>query len=85
MTDRETIVSRLSMLRAEMKRAGIDVYLMTTSDCHASEYVGDRFKVVEYFTGCTSDNVVLVIDATGAYLWTDGRYFISAQGELEGT
>ena len=85
MTDRETIVSRLAMLRAEMKRAGIDVYLMTTSDCHASEYVGDRFKVVEYFTGCTSDNVVLIIDATGAYLWTDGRYFISAQGELEGT
>ncbi len=85
MTSKETIRKRLEMLRAEMKSAGIDEYLVTSSDFHASEYVGDYFKVTEYLSGCTSDNVRLLISNDAAYLWTDGRYFISAAEELQDT
>lgn len=85
MASKDEIVQRLETLKTQMKDSGVDAYLVTSSDFHASEYVGDYFKVSEYLTGCTSDNVTLVINEAGAYLWTDGRYFISAAEELEGT
>ena len=75
----------LGNLRAAMERDKIDYYLLTSSDYHASEYVSDYFKATEYISGCTSDNVVLIIGEKEAWLWTDGRYFISAAAELDGT
>ncbi|MEE1114990.1 MAG: aminopeptidase P family N-terminal domain-containing protein, partial [Eubacterium sp.] len=86
MADNKAMIhERLEALRGEMRKVSADYFLITSSDYHASEYVGDFFKVTEYFSGCTSDNVVMIVDASSAKLWTDGRYFISAAGELEGT
>ena len=76
---------RVASLREVMRQQCIDYFLMTSSDYHMSEYVGDFFKVTEFFSCCTSDNVVLVIGADEACLWTDGRYFISAAAELSGS
>jgi Xaa-Pro aminopeptidase len=76
---------RLGKLRERMKNESVDVCLMTSTDFHGSEYVSDYFKVTEFYSGCTSDNVVLVVSKDNAALWTDGRYFISAAKELEGT
>ena len=76
---------RLERLRGRMLAESVDVVLMTSSDDHASEYVGDYYKVTEFFSGCTSDNVVLVVTASEARLWTDGRFFISAEEELSGS
>ena len=75
----------LARLRASMRDRGITHYLLTSSDYHASEYVSDYFKATEFLSGCTSDNVVLIVEEAAARLWTDGRYFISAASELEGT
>ena len=66
-----------------MEKDGVSVYLITSTDFHASEYVGDYFKVSEYVSGCTSDNVTLLVEPDRARLWTDGRYFISAAAELK--
>lgn len=85
MTRQDTIKQRLTALRAFMKTEGANYCLITSSDYHASEYVGDYFKVSEYFSGCTSDNVILIVSQADANLWTDGRYFISAAAELAGT
>jgi Xaa-Pro aminopeptidase len=79
------IKDRLTALRQVMAKAGVDYFLATSSDYHASEYVSDFFKVTEYLSGCTSDNVHLLVSKEGAWLWTDGRFFISAAGELAGT
>ena len=76
---------RIQLLRNKMEKESVDVALMTSSDSHGSEYVADYYKVTEYFSGCTSDNVILLITQGGAFLWTDGRYFLSASMELEGT
>ena len=73
------------VFRTEMNHAGIDLFLITSTDPHSSEYVCDYDKITEFLTGCTSDNVWLIIDQKTARLWTDGRYFISAARELEGT
>ena len=80
-----TVRERLTALRGRMKAQGIDFVLISSSDFHASEYVGEYFKVTEFFSGCTSDNVMLLIGEEEARLWTDGRYFISAARELQGS
>ena len=79
------IQGRLAALRKAMKEAGIDYYMIPTADFHNSEYVNDYFKVREYFCGFTGSNGTLVVWQEGAGLWTDGRYFIQAERELEGT
>ncbi len=85
MASKEEIKKRISMLRAEMVNSGVNFFLAASTDPHISEYIGDHFKVTEYLSGCTSDNVTLVVEAETAHLWTDGRYFISAALELEDT
>ncbi len=79
------IQERLGLLREAMKRDGMDFYMIPTSDFHNSEYVDDYFKAREYFTGFTGSNGTLVVGQDMAGLWTDGRYFIQAARELEGT
>ncbi len=79
------IKDRLSKLRAAMKERNIDFYMIPTADFHNSEYVNDYFKVREYFCNFSGSNGTLVVSASEAGLWTDGRYFIQAEKELEGT
>lgn len=74
---------RLAALRSEMKKRGIDIYLVPTSDFHNSEYVGDYFKARQYISGFTGSAGTAVVTADKAGLWTDGRYFIQAAAELE--
>lgn len=80
-----TVTERLSALRNLMKKKGVDAYLVPTDDFHASEYVGDYFKCRKYITGFTGSAGTAVITMDMAGLWTDGRYFIQAAQQLEGT
>lgn len=66
-----------------MKEAGMDIYLIPTSDFHESEYVGGHFKAREFMSGFTGSAGTLVVTQTQAGLWTDGRYFIQAEAQLK--
>ena len=79
------IRNRIEELRKLMQERRIDYYYITTSDYHNSEYVDAYFKVREYFSGFTGSNGNLLIGREFAGLWTDGRYFIQAEKELEGS
>lgn len=79
------ILERLKALRSAMQEAKIDYYMMPTADFHNSEYVNDYFKVRKYFSNFSGSNGTLLVWQEGAGLWTDGRYFIQAEKELEGT
>lgn len=79
------IQKRLEALRSEMKKRGITVYVVPTSDFHQSEYVGEYFKARKYMTGFTGSAGTAVITMKEAGLWTDGRYFIQAAVQLEGS
>ena len=81
----QTIRNRVAKLREAMERAGVDYYMVPTADFHNSEYVDTYFKVREYLSGFTGSNGTLVVSRDEAGLWTDGRYFIQAENELEGT
>ena len=79
------IQERLSSLRAEMDKRGIDIYLVPTADFHESEYVGEHFKARKFITGFTGSAGTAVITRTEAGLWTDGRYFVQAEKQLKGS
>ena len=80
-----TVNERITALRERMKEKEIDAYLVPTDDFHASEYVGEYFKCRKYITGFTGSAGTAVIMQDMAGLWTDGRYFIQAAAQLEGT
>lgn len=79
------INERIEKLRALMQEKQVDAYMVPTDDFHCSEYVGDYFKCRKYITGFTGSAGTAVILKEEAGLWTDGRYFIQAAQQLEGT
>lgn len=79
------IKQRLEKLRTAMKRYGYDAYMITSSDDHQSEYTAGHFKGRAYMSGFTGSAGTLLVTADGAWLWTDGRYFIQAAAQLDGS
>ncbi len=79
------INSRLSALREKMKERSISACIIPSCDCHNSEYVNDCFKYRAYYSGFTGSAGTLFVTLTKGYLITDGRYFLQAARQLEGT
>ena len=84
-TDAKVIAGRLSKVRDIMKSEGVDIYVVVTGDYHISEYAGDYFKEREFITGFTGSAGTTVITQDDARLFTDGRYFVQAEKQIEGT
>lgn len=79
------ISERLESLQAVMKQRGIDVYLVPSEDFHQSEYVGEYFKARAFLTGFTGSAGTVVVTQDEACLWTDGRYFLQAEKQSQGS
>lgn len=79
------IKERLAQLRQLMEKNQIQYYIIPTNDYHLSEYVGDYFRARKYMSGFTGSAGVLVVTPSDAGLWTDGRYYIQAERQLEGS
>lgn len=79
------IQERLQNLRAKMQENGVQAYIIPTSDFHETEYVSDYFACRKYMSGFTGSAGTLVVLTDQAGLWTDGRYFIQAQAQLQDT
>lgn len=79
------IKGRLKKLRDLMKKNQIDAYIIPTQDFHESEYVGEYFMTRKYMSGFTGSAGTLIVTREEAGLWTDGRYFIQAAKQLEGS
>ncbi len=82
---KEKYVERLRALRQVMQEKQIDIYYIPTNDFHGSEYVGEYFKCRKYMSGFTGSAGTLVVMQEEAGLWTDGRYFLQAEEQLDGT
>lgn len=79
------IKERIAKLRELMAREGYSAYVIPTNDFHLSEYTGDYFKERTYMSGFTGSAGTLVVTKEEAGLWTDGRYYIQAEKQLEGS
>ena len=72
-------------LRKLMAEEGIDAYFVPSGDFHGSEYVNAFFRTRAFLSGFTGSAGELLVTAEGAWLWTDGRYFLQAARQLEGS
>ncbi len=80
-----TTPEKLTALRTCMREHGVDVLLIPSDDYHQSEYVGEYFMSRAYVSGFTGSAGTLVITESDARLFTDGRYYIQAERQLEGS
>ena len=82
---KNSITDRIDRLRDLMKKERIDVYYIPSDDFHGSEFVSDYFKEREYISGFTGSAGTVIVSMDEAVLYTDGRYFLQAEKELEGS
>ena len=80
-----TINERVDRLRSWMKENGFTAFVFPSSDPHNSEYVADHWKSREWISGFSGSAGTAVVTLEHASLWTDSRYFIAAEKELDGT
>jgi Xaa-Pro aminopeptidase len=80
-----SIKERIEKLRELMRQRGVAAYIIPSSDPHQSEYVAEHYAARAFMTGFTGSAGTAVITLKEAGLWTDGRYFIQAESELECT
>ncbi len=79
------ILYRLTELRQCMKDAGIDAYIIPSSDPHISEYAADHWLSRVWISGFTGSAGTVIITQDHAGLWSDSRYFIQGPQELADT
>lgn len=78
----------LERLREAMKSHGIDAVVISGTDPHQSELPPAHWRGREWLTGFWSvngTNGTAVVTTDKAYCWTDSRYFIQAEKQLQGT
>lgn len=77
------VASKLQSLRTEMQKNKIDLYIVPSVDAHNSEYVPvywERRAWISNFDGSAGE---VVVTPAHAYLFTDGRYFLQAENQLD--
>jgi len=74
---------RLKKIRNEMQRMDIDAYIVHRRDAHLNEYLHARYDQVKYLTGFTGSNGTLLVLQDKAYMYTDSRYYLQAEEELD--
>ena len=79
------IQKRLAALRALMKEKGVWACIVPGTDPHASEYMAEHWTEMSWITGFLGETGTAVITLDKALLWTDSRYYLQAESELQGT
>lgn len=76
-------LEKIAELRRIMKREKLSAYIISGTDPHNSEYLPAPWQQREWFSGFTGSFGTVVVTMDDAGLWTDTRYFIQAEQELE--
>lgn len=79
------INDRLASLREVMRREHLAAFIFPSTDAHQSEYVAAHWQGREWISGFNGSAGTVVVTLTSAALWTDSRYFLTAEEQLKGT
>ena len=79
------IKKRMEALRLQMKEHQLSAFIIPSTDPHSGEYVPEHWETRKWISGFTGSAGTAVITLDDAGLWTDSRYFIQAEEQLEGT
>ncbi|KAM9740488.1 xaa-Pro aminopeptidase 2 [Menidia menidia] len=74
---------QLQELRAQMLPMNISAYIIPGTDAHLSEYIAPRDARMAFMTGFTGSAGTAVVTQTKAALWTDSRYWVQAERQLD--
>ena len=79
------ICNHLRSLREFMERERFSAFIFLSSDAHQSEYVPEHWKGRAWISGFDGSAGIAVVTKNGAALWTDSRYFLAAESQLQDT
>lgn len=82
---KQSIKERIHALRITFRPNNIKAFIIPSTDPHLSEYVAPYWMSREWISGFTGSAGTAVILMDKAGLWTDSRYFLQAEKELEGS
>ncbi|KAJ4945697.1 hypothetical protein JOQ06_023376 [Pogonophryne albipinna] len=74
---------RLQELRVQMLLQNISAYIIPGTDSHLSEYIAPRDARMAFMTGFTGSAGTAVVTQTKATLWTDSRYWVQAERQMD--
>ncbi len=83
-TDR-TAAERLAALRAVLAADGLDGFILPRGDEHLGEYVAPYAERLAWLTGFTGSAGTAIVLADDAAVFSDGRYVLQLDAEVDGT
>ncbi|MGN6500445.1 MAG: aminopeptidase P family N-terminal domain-containing protein, partial [Tsuneonella sp.] len=79
----QTHEARLSALREELKRQGLDGFVVPISDEHMSEYIGGYAQRLAWLTGFGGSAGTAVVLRDTAAIFVDGRYTVQVREQVD--
>ena len=76
--------ARLAALREELKRQGLDGFVIPISDEHMSEYIGSYAQRLAWLTGFGGSAGAAIVLRDRAAMFVDGRYTIQVREQVDG-
>ena len=80
----QTHEARLAALREELKRRGVDGFIIPISDEHMSEYVGEYAQRLGWLTGFGGSAGFAAVTLDHAAIFVDGRYTVQVREQVDG-
>lgn len=80
-----TVIEKLAALRKLMLQEGLTAYIVPGTDPHASEYMAAHWMETTWLSGFNGETGTVLVTHDKAFLWTDSRYYLQAEKELEGS
>ena len=75
----------ITRLKQRFFDLNIHAIVIPSADPHQSEYLADHWKLREWSSGFSGSAGTVVITRDQAGLWTDSRYYLQGEQELEGS
>lgn len=82
---KEQITQRVEAVRQYLRDNDLHAFIFPSTDPHCGEYIPDHWKTRQWVSGFDGSAGTAVVTLDDAALWTDSRYFLAAEEQLEDT
>jgi Xaa-Pro aminopeptidase len=82
-SDASRCAERLSAIRSELRRRGLDGFIIPRSDEHQGEYVPKSAERLAWLTGFTGSAGMAIVLAGKAAVFVDGRYTLQVKNQTD--
>lgn len=79
------VTEKINALRQLMAQHNLSAYIVPGTDPHQSEYMAEHWTETTWLSGFKGESGTVVVTTDHAMLWTDSRYYLQAEKELQNT